>query len=111
MTSVNNSLNPISKKVHFLLMGVLIIINPESSFAHDPAGTSAAWGWTIPITLIIAIAASSLSFRYFFRKARERGSDLRFITGALAIVIPLVVVCLSIPFIFVFVYWVIILQY
>jgi riboflavin transporter FmnP len=86
-------------------IGVFIVITTQFCFAHDPAGISAASGWTIVVTLVIAMAASFLSFRYFFPMVRERSLYLRIITGALAIIIPFVlVVCLIFPLVFAIIY-------
>ena len=87
------------------LTGILVIVSPQFCFEHDPVGISVASGWSIVVTLIIAIASSFLSFRYFFPMARERSLDLRIITGTLAIIIPFVlVVCPILPLVFAIIY-------
>ena len=73
------------------LTGVLIIVNPQFSLAHDPYATVIST-WSIVIATVIAIAASYLSFRFFFPMTVGSRPILRFIMGALAIIIPLVLV-------------------
>jgi hypothetical protein len=87
------------------LIGVLTVVNPQFSFAHDPQGWSVASTWSIVIVTVIGIAASYFSFRFFFPMTVGSRPTLRFIVGALAIIIPFVVVWpLILPLVFAIIY-------
>ena len=74
------------------LIGVLTIVNPQFSFGHDPQGISVASTWSIVIVSVVAIAASDFSFRFIFPMTVRSRPIVRFIVGALAIIIPFAVV-------------------
>ena len=74
------------------LIGVLTIVNPQFSFGHDPQGISVASTWSIVIVTVVAIAASYFSFRFFSPMTMGSRPIVRFIVGALAIIIPFAVV-------------------